>query len=254
MPFTLCHPALVVPLYRRTARFTSLSGLVIGSMAPDFPYFVPIPGLNGSLSHSWAGLLLYCVPAGLLLHLLYYALLRPGFLAWAPRVLASRMAPHPQVKPRDAREAVILLASLWLGAVSHIVWDGFTHWDSALVQHVYALQAPVAVGGAIVPVYKLLQHGSTLVGFLVLGWYVRAWAGRTAPRAVPARRLDRRRRELAAGAIAVAGMAGALAGLLHPAATLEHTLYYVAVTSVDCAAIVIVLLCLAWRAAFRPLS
>jgi len=62
MPFTLCHPALVVPLHRCVRRWTSLSALVIGSMAPDFVYFLPA-GVDGVFSHSVPGLFLYCVPA-----------------------------------------------------------------------------------------------------------------------------------------------------------------------------------------------
>ncbi|HNH84716.1 MAG TPA: DUF4184 family protein, partial [Acidobacteriota bacterium] len=45
MPFTFCHPAIVIPVARRSHW---LSPLVIGSMSPDFLYF-----LNFSTGHSF---------------------------------------------------------------------------------------------------------------------------------------------------------------------------------------------------------
>ena len=54
MPFTLCHPAIVLPLYRYAARITSLPGLVIGSMSPDFVYFLSL-GISRSFTHTPMG-------------------------------------------------------------------------------------------------------------------------------------------------------------------------------------------------------
>src|SRR5215467_12574272 len=43
VPFTFSHPAAVLPLARRGLVF---SALVVGSMAPDFPYFVQMSAKN----------------------------------------------------------------------------------------------------------------------------------------------------------------------------------------------------------------
>ncbi|MSQ59664.1 MAG: DUF4184 family protein [Betaproteobacteria bacterium] len=40
MPFTIAHPAAALPLLRPLRGFGVLSALVIGSMTPDFPYFL----------------------------------------------------------------------------------------------------------------------------------------------------------------------------------------------------------------------
>ena len=40
MPFTPAHPAIVVPLVRWKPRVFVLSALIVGSMSPDFEYFV----------------------------------------------------------------------------------------------------------------------------------------------------------------------------------------------------------------------
>lgn len=42
MPFTLAHPAAAVPLRRRLGRYGTLSLLLIGSMARDLAYFLPV--------------------------------------------------------------------------------------------------------------------------------------------------------------------------------------------------------------------
>ncbi len=61
MPFTLAHPAAAAPLRRFGL---VLSALVVGSMAPDFPYF--LPGLpQDKFGHTLAGVFWFCVPAGL---------------------------------------------------------------------------------------------------------------------------------------------------------------------------------------------
>ncbi|MFE3273804.1 DUF4184 family protein [Nocardia sp. NPDC059239] len=47
MPFTLAHPAAVLPI-RRVLWFP---GLVAGSIAPDIPYYLRI-GVDGELTHA----------------------------------------------------------------------------------------------------------------------------------------------------------------------------------------------------------
>ena len=51
MPFTGSHPAAVLPLMRWGLM---PSALVIGSMVPDLPYFLPVPDLGNT--HSLIGL------------------------------------------------------------------------------------------------------------------------------------------------------------------------------------------------------
>ncbi len=61
---TPAHVAAVVP-FCRWRPFFWLSPLVIGSMSPDFMYFIfPPPSLRHVGHTSW-GLVLFCIPAGL---------------------------------------------------------------------------------------------------------------------------------------------------------------------------------------------
>ncbi|MBG86149.1 MAG: hypothetical protein CMO80_04530 [Verrucomicrobiales bacterium] len=84
MPFTLAHPLAVIPLARTRLVF---SALVIGSMSPDFEYFLRLRQ-NSRASHSIAGMLFFCVPASLVLMLLWEMLMKRCAFELCPREIA----------------------------------------------------------------------------------------------------------------------------------------------------------------------
>jgi hypothetical protein len=67
-----------------------------------------------------------------------------------------------------------VLVSLVVGAATHLLWDAFTHEDGFIVEVYPTLHALLwEVGGYRVFTYKVLQHGSTLIGLSLLtlwGW------------------------------------------------------------------------------------
>ena len=176
MPFTFAHPAAALPLLRPLGRYGSLSALVIGSMAPDFDFIVPI-GLSREQTHSLAALFLFCLPAGMLAYLLFHALLKAPLLALMPDALAGRIA-DDGVHERSPWSAVVV--SLLLGAVTHLVWDAFTHPGTAVVNALPVLQTELAnAGGYRVYAFKVLQHGSSLLGLALLALWMSNWLRRT---------------------------------------------------------------------------
>jgi hypothetical protein len=185
MPFTLAHPAAVIPLHRRLGRAGILSALIIGSMAPDMAYFVPL-GIDRTATHSLAGLLWFCVPVGLVSYVLFHALLRPLGHYLLPVPVQSRLPPAsgPSWIPTAPLWAVGL--SLVLGAATHLLWDAFMHGDGFVVQTVPALQSLLCdIGGYRVTVYKGFQHGSSLLGLLLLARWVMQWFRATQPHHTP---------------------------------------------------------------------
>lgn len=175
MPFTLSHPAAVVPL-RRLLPWSVLSALAIGSMAPDFPYFVGFSEIRWH-THSFASIAWFSVPAGLAAYLVFQRWLRAAWIDLLPAAFAARV---PQLRERTPLLAVI--ASLALGAATHVVWDSFTHEHQPGVMLVRALNVVlVQVLGFPVRGYNVLQHGSTLVGAGLLALWIRGWL-RTTPR------------------------------------------------------------------------
>lgn len=247
MPFTLCHPAIVIPLHRYARQVTSLPALVIGSMAPDFPYFFSL-GASGSFSHTPLGVPVYCVPAALAVYLAYYTLLRGPVLAWLPAMISARMT-APVLWPLDSVRAVaIVLGSLAVGASSHIFWDSFTHANTMIVDSDSVLRTLVAVGGYQIPLFKILQQLSSLVGFLVIATCVTAWIRRTEPAAHYRGQLSANGKLLAFFAVLASGAVGGSAALLYRhAVSIEHGLFNFVVTGMAGAASAIVLLCIGWQ-------
>jgi hypothetical protein len=212
MPFTIAHTVTAKPLERLTGGRLVLSGLVVGAMAPDFEYLVHLHPQR-TIGHTIPGLFVLCLPTSLVVLLLWHRLVGPA-LARLLRpgtggLTAGWAAPAPFGPP--ARFAA-LCASIVIGSFSHIAWDAFTHESGLFVSLWSGFRANVGPGG--LPVYKLLQYGSSLFGMTLLG----LWAHRAAQRPAPpasAPALSRARRTVAGavvGGFLLLGGVGAVQG------------------------------------------
>jgi len=169
VPFTFAHPA-ALPLLRPLGRYGSLSALVIGSMAPDLAFFVPLDATRGQ-THGPAGLLLFCLPAGGMTYLLFHLLLKAPLLGLLGQRLQEQLA-GPAARPLARWSAV--LVSLLCGAATHLVWDSFTHPGTAVVDALPALR---------VLIFTLLPALTAAVIAYSLGW--RVWARRARGSSAP---------------------------------------------------------------------
>ncbi|GAB2939852.1 hypothetical protein GCM10027048_00070 [Hymenobacter coalescens] len=186
MPFTLCHPAAVVPLARPLG--LPLSALWIGSLAPDLIYFVQLQA-TGNIGHTLPGLFTFCLPAGLLVLWLWHRVVKAPAAALLP-AWAGRRAAQAANQPfafGPGRRFGAVVAALLLGALTHDAWDAFTHLDGWVVQHWPLLQreVPFPVFGSM-PLCKVGQLASTAGGGVLLAWWAWRWlrrqpAGATAP-------------------------------------------------------------------------
>lgn len=174
MPWTFAHPAAVLPFRKLCPRHLSFAGLVTGSMMPDVGYYVGHLSLGGR-THSLAGIVEICVPAGLVVLLLVRALHQPvaRMLPAPHRQALLALAPAPSLLA--PRALGISAASVLLGALTHVAWDAFTHASGYVVTRVAALQPPLfSFDGRVFHVYNVLQHASTVAGITLLAaWYVR---------------------------------------------------------------------------------
>jgi len=176
MPFTLSHAAAVLPLRRwRITKSLPLSALIIGSMVPDFGFLFGL--YDRDLTHSFLGLLSFCLPVGWITQLLFWHLFRLPLLNLAPRALERRLL---ALTSMESRNLWPVSAALLLGALSHVVWDGFTHWSGFISEAVPVLHSIVAViDGRAIPLCDVLQHLSSVAGLLVLAVHWHRWASRT---------------------------------------------------------------------------
>ena len=90
MPFTFSHPAIVLPLKKVSGKMLSLTGLVVGSLTPDFEYFIRM-SVRSTYSHTILGLLWFDIPFGLLLTFLYHLIVRDPFITHLPEVLNRKL-------------------------------------------------------------------------------------------------------------------------------------------------------------------
>ena len=178
MPFTLCHPAAVLPIRRLFPERFELAALVIGSLTPDVGYYLSRFDI-ATAAHTFAGSFTLCLPVGALLLLLFYGLRRPvSFLLPMPH-RGALLALCDNGRPFTAVRLIALIASLLIGAWTHIVWDAFTHETGWFVQRIAPLGAVWAtIGTAELRGYYLLQQLSTLAGGVILIVSYRAWLRR----------------------------------------------------------------------------
>lgn len=170
MPFTLAHPAAVIPLRRALGRHSVPSAMVIGSMSPDLHNFLPVD-IGRAETHSIAGTVLFCLPVGMLLYLLFQLLFKQPLLSLLSDRVASRFDSNAPLAPPLA-----VLLSLLLGALTHFLWDTFAHGDALGVALVPMLDTHlVTIKGYPVYLYKLVQHGSAVIGLLLMGWWAMRW-------------------------------------------------------------------------------
>lgn len=144
--------------------------LVIGAMAPDFEYFVRVRQAS-TISHTWLGLVVFDLPATLILAFLFHHVVKWPLVLVTPRAIARRAAGFA-ARPWGAWSpgfAASLVISSLLGALTHLLWDGLTHSDGHIVAHVPWLRTPVDVPvlDRDMVLHRVLQHASTVVGLVV---------------------------------------------------------------------------------------
>jgi len=163
LPFTVSHAAAVLPLHRLGTHKLPLTALMVGSMAPDFGYFFSYE-LSRPLTHSFAGLFIFALPVGLLVWLFYVAMLEKATITLLSDRWHTRFAHTEAITLRlVARAAIAIL----LGAVTHLLWDAFTHRGTFMTDAFPALLAPTPAFPWL-PVYHLLHALSSVVGLAIL--------------------------------------------------------------------------------------
>lgn len=155
MPFTACHAAVAAPLARRGL---VLSALAVGSMAPDFEFFLRL-SLVSRWGHSPAGIALFSLPAGLAALWLFHAVLKAPLLALLPPSLRAALAPGAQFAFGPPRRFARIVASLAIGSLTHALFDSITHEADPAVQLIPWLRTvcPLPLLPPQ-PVYHLLQY------------------------------------------------------------------------------------------------
>ena len=169
MPFSFSHPAIVLPLAYLSKKWFSITGLVIGSMTPDFEYFIRMR-IKSDYSHTISGLFWFDLPLGILLAFIFHNIVRDVLFDNLPDILKSRVVLFKQFNWNQYFKDnwLVVVLSVLIGAASHIFWDSFTHHDGYFVELFPALQELISFGDFQIHVCKILQHSSTILGGLTV--------------------------------------------------------------------------------------
>ncbi|MCX4574324.1 DUF4184 family protein [Streptomyces sp. NBC_01571] len=187
MPFTLSHAAAVLPAVRGDGSGRSRlvpAVLVAGSFAPDMTYYAAsaVPGAMefGTFTHSFTGVLTFDVLVSWAL-VGVWLVLREPLVALLPRNRQGRLAGLLRCgtarREPGASLALWWYASAVLGALTHVVWDAFTHHDRWGVRLLPALGRDV--GGT--PVFTYAQYGTSMAAAVVITVFVVVALRRTPP-------------------------------------------------------------------------
>lgn len=212
MAFTPAHVAAVLPLGRRLAARGSVlaAPLVIGSMAPDFPTYLPSP-VTRDQTHSVVGVLTWSAIFGLLCLVLWDRVFCAPARDLAPSWVRRRLARRPRLlRLADLPAAYGMLV---VGGLTHIFWDDFTHENGWFVLRSSLLNEHLGRW----PVFEWLQLLTSVIGCaVVLGVELHVLASRSPAPYAPSRLAHKR--ALWAG-LGVAYLVGFVVGSqtsLHP--------------------------------------
>ncbi len=174
MPFTFSHPAIILPFQKLNTRYLSMTGLIIGSLAPDFEYFIRMK-MMGHCSHTALGVWVLDLPIAFIVAFLFHQIVKKPFINHLPSYARTRLETLRSFDFWNYFKSNwwIFLYSAIIGIYSHILWDDFTHETGYFVQQFPFLQAHISMEilGKQPPVYWLLQQGSTLIGGLFVAYF-----------------------------------------------------------------------------------
>lgn len=170
MPFTFAHPAAIIPLlHKRFKGWFSATGLVIGSMAPDFESFVTF-GKDKMHSHTWKGVFWYDMPMALAITFVFHWVVRASLVEHLPKNLRRRFE-----KWRDfdwtayfRKHFIVVIYSLFIGILTHMLFDAFTHLNMSYPD---SIRSRLMFGRW--RVYILLQYAFSVIGLYVVWYQVR---------------------------------------------------------------------------------
>jgi len=168
MPFTFAHPAAVLPFKFIPRKYYSWTGLIIGSMVPDFEAFINMGG-DKALSHSWIGMFIYDLPIGLMLALVFHFIVCDSLVDHLPAFLKRRFL-FLKTRKRLAyfkKRWLVVLVSLILGITTHLCWDRMTHTDTYTYTRKVGIYLPPSESAQL---RQWLQWGCSILGLIIITW------------------------------------------------------------------------------------
>ena len=173
MPFTFSHPFIVLPFVKNKTKWFSTTSLIIGSMAPDFEYFLNFRILS-FVGHTIPGILFFTLPLTIIFSLLFHKVVRNELIKHLPSPLDHRLSGYLKYNfTKDLKSNWhVFLYSAIIGILSHIVLDGFTHSTGYFVSRYHIFNKTIPVILFDIPAYSIIQHSLSLIGLFIIVKYI----------------------------------------------------------------------------------
>lgn len=259
MPITPFHPGAAIP-FKKIGLL--VSPLIIGSMTPDFEFFIMQSG-ERIIAHSWAGIFIFCVPAGLIILALFHFLLKRPVVSLLPYELQVRLLPHcGTFKFFPMKRLLLIVASLVAGSATHLVLDSFTHEEGWIAGHIPMLSLTlIALPLGAIKVYFILQYALSAICLLCMWHWYRQWYQRTAPPASAVCYWIPRGKKTALIVVVVAAALGGGVGRFFSVFPDFHIAYEIGsaltvsfIGSTSAVVVVMMIFCILWRAGGIPVK
>ncbi|WP_436775505.1 DUF4184 family protein [Yinghuangia sp. YIM S09857] len=239
MPFTVSHIAAVLPMQSGTRTGTGArrgplvaSAMAFATMVPDavlfFDFgFLPFSFTRDDTHAVVPGVLMYNLALTAVAVAVWHLLLLRPLLALLPETVRARvetpLLPRLPAELRAARRegrsafrellgaAGWFALSAWIGAMTHVFWDAWTHFNDPGVADVAPWLREPSFLPDDRPWFSVLQYASTFVGLIALTWWsLRRYAALPAHPPRPALRIPVPARLAVVGALVLTGLAGAI--------------------------------------------
>jgi Domain of unknown function (DUF4184) len=167
------HQAPVLPLKLWKPHLFSGLALCLGAAAPDLEFILRID-YNWIVSHTFAAQMFFTVPLVMVLHAILTTVAFPWLLPLIPNRPPFHVHDLILVRPATSvRDWVRIGLSGWLGGITHVLLDGFTHGNHSgwITTHVPLLRALVPLPFGRLPLHDVLHVvGTVVLGVLSVRW------------------------------------------------------------------------------------
>jgi hypothetical protein len=171
MPFTFCHPAIILPLTK--SKKLSTSALILGSTAPDFEYFIRMDMVR-SHSHDFWAIFYFNLPLTIGLYLIFQFIVKTPLINNSTSFFYTRFNRFLNLKPDlfTFKNIIYITISACIGIFSHLLWDSFTHKEGFFEGHLPFLLDSFHFLNKDVLVFQFLQTWSSIIGGLYILFFI----------------------------------------------------------------------------------
>lgn len=173
MPFTFSHPAIILPFRYVEKKYFSMTGLIVGSIIPDFEYFLRVEN-RSRFSHTLPGIFWFDLPLGLIICFLFHDIVRGPLIANTPYSLHTRLIKYNQFNWNDyfKKYWVKVMYSIVIGIFTHIISDRLTHKSSNLVSSVPGLMETQELIDSPKSIYRVIQITFSIIGLALCAFTI----------------------------------------------------------------------------------